>query len=928
MKVWRLAVIIYLLCAGSALCREIPRTLSFSKDAYGAQNQNWMFALRKDQMLAVANSAGVMLFDGSRWSVYPMPDNQIVRAVATDESGHIFCGGYGSFGFWRGDERGRLVYHDLSEEAGGAIGEIWNIVVLPGRVIFQTFSEIYQYDYQRVRKITPPGTIMFLTEVEGRLLAPSVQYGLFELKASGDFELLPGTEALAEERVATILPAPEGGYLIGAQNSGFYRYADNQVVPLTNPVYDEIKENQLNRGLRLSNGNYVFGTILNGVYLLDASSRQLLFHLNKENGLQNNTVLALMEDPSHNLWVGMDKGINYVQLKDQLVYFNDEASDIGTVYSAVLHRDILYVGSNQGVYYKRWRPAGGREAGDQHFRLIPGSQGQVWQLKVFDGQLLAGHNQGTFLIEDQKLKQISSEVGGWHTVAVPERPDRLVQATYTGLVLFKKGADGRWSASHKLEGFSQSLRKIEFDENGRLWGVNPHRGLFRFELNDQCDTILSMTAFSRKEGLPTEYRPDIFRIDGRLHIKSGEQFLKPAADGLSLEPVHTAGAVDLSPGDYKVLYCSPGNYFKVYAHYVEWRRAGEKQRLDLSLVPNYEQIVRLSPDHFLICLDEGYALLDQQKETAAVREAPEPLLTEIKVNGKHSLYPVFQETSRQPWTFSPSEKRLQFFAGLPDLSKGHLLEYRLTGYEEDWQPLQNYAKEFTNLPPGDYQFEVRITGTDRRQSFSFIILPKWYQTLAAKIIYVLLLGLVLWMLFVFQEKRLEIHLRKLHIEKERQMHLQRMEARNEQLQANILNKSKELANTTMSLIQKNEILIRIKKRLGKVKSNLSNPTSYSETQKLLHLIDRHLTNEQDWELFEKNFSQVHESFLKKLKEDYPELTPGDLRLAAYLKMNLSSKEIAPLLNISIRGVENKRYRLRSKLGLRSNDNLTEFMMRY
>ena len=132
----------------------------------------------------------------------------------------------------------------------------------------------------------------------------------------------------------------------------------------------------------------------------------------------------------------------------------------------------------------------------------------------------------------------------------------------------------------------------------------------------------------------------------------------------------------------------------------------------------------------------------------------------------------------------------------------------------------------------------------------------------------------------------------------------------------------------MNLIKKNEILIKIKNQLNKVHSNITNKTPLSEMQKLIHIIDHHLTNEQDWELFEKNFTQVHESFLKKLKQDYPELTPGDLKLAAYLKMNLSSKEIAPLLNISIRGVENKRYRLRSKLNLQPQDNLIEFMMRY
>lgn len=97
---------------------------------------------------------------------------------------------------------------------------------------------------------------------------------------------------------------------------------------------------------------------------------------------------------------------------------------------------------------------------------------------------------------------------------------------------------------------------------------------------------------------------------------------------------------------------------------------------------------------------------------------------------------------------------------------------------------------------------------------------------------------------------------------------------------------------------------------------------------MIRQIDGHLSSEEDWDVFKANFNQLHDQFFKRLKEEYPELTPGDLRLAAYLKMNLSSKEVAPLLNISLRGVENKRYRLRRKLQLEPEANLAEFLMQY
>ena len=81
----------------------------------------------------------------------------------------------------------------------------------------------------------------------------------------------------------------------------------------------------------------------------------------------------------------------------------------------------------------------------------------------------------------------------------------------------------------------------------------------------------------------------------------------------------------------------------------------------------------------------------------------------------------------------------------------------------------------------------------------------------------------------------------------------------------------------------------------------------------------------NWDKFELYFDQVHENFFQRLRDHYPKLTPKDQKLCAYLRMNLSTKEIAPLLNISVRGVEISRYRLRKKLGLTSETNLVDFI---
>ncbi|MEO6131638.1 MAG: hypothetical protein ABIQ02_07305, partial [Saprospiraceae bacterium] len=100
-----------------------------------------------------------------------------------------------------------------------------------------------------------------------------------------------------------------------------------------------------------------------------------------------------------------------------------------------------------------------------------------------------------------------------------------------------------------------------------------------------------------------------------------------------------------------------------------------------------------------------------------------------------------------------------------------------------------------------------------------------------------------------------------------------------------------------------------------------------DVQQLLNMVSFDVKLDEDWEHFAYHFDQVHVDFLKHLRESFPQLSTSDLKLCAYLRMNLSTKEIAPLLNISVRGVEGSRYRLRKKIGLSNDANLTEFILR-
>ena len=126
----------------------------------------------------------------------------------------------------------------------------------------------------------------------------------------------------------------------------------------------------------------------------------------------------------------------------------------------------------------------------------------------------------------------------------------------------------------------------------------------------------------------------------------------------------------------------------------------------------------------------------------------------------------------------------------------------------------------------------------------------------------------------------------------------------------------------MNLIKKTELL-------NIIKADLKNSTDSSTNRSIksvISTINKNVKEENTWNIFKEAFDSADNNFLKKVKERHPALTPNDLRLCAYLRLNLSSKEIAPLLNISVRSIEIKRYRLRKKMNLPHETGLVEYLL--
>ena len=263
-----------------------------------------------------------------------------------------------------------------------------------------------------------------------------------------------------------------------------------------------------------------------------------------------------------------------------------------------------------------------------------------------------------------------------------------------------------------------------------------------------------------------------------------------------------------------------------------------------------------------------------------------------------------------------------------------LYQFKLDGFDDEWSEWSSKSsKEYNSLFEGTYTLKVR--GSDgfgnesNEDSFTFIVAPPYYRSLLAYIVYLVLLSILILIFHKLRIRQIELEKKKveekkqLEIEQKKKLHDEEQlkaqqkitELEYQKLQQDLLYKTKELSNSTLNILHKNEILLEFKGEMQKLYLEKNISKRDRTIQNLIRTIDSEISSKKDLEIFDLNFSAVHEDFVKILKEKFPSLNQNDLRLCTFLKMNKTTKEIASLMNMSIRGVETSRYRLRKKMGM-------------
>ncbi len=895
----------------------LPPVYNYKLSEYGGGSKNWGLAVNNDGELFVANNKGLLHYNGEEWILNKLPDNTIIRSVAT-VGDSIYTGSYEELGYWKKDKIGKLHYNSLTHlinEYSFTSEELWEILPLDDAILFRSFASIYIFRNGKIKVVHPPQIISDFIRYNKRIIVAAGDMGLFEL---ADDELIPleGQEQLSDKNVTDMILLDDG-LLVGTKLNGCYFFNGKTIEPWTAKINDDLKAHQLNKMLDLGNGKIAFGTIKNGMYLFDTASENAQV-FNRASGLQNNTVLSMLQYQDQ-LWLGLDNGLARVKLNNPIAYYTDFSGVLGTVYDLAQFNEKLYLGSNTGVFCFE----------DDKLNFIDGSQGHVWDLEEFEGDLLVGHNTGTYKIEDGTFNLVSSLSGGYQIKKIPEQSAAYIQGTYIGLALFEKNTNGAWSVS-RIDGIDFPVKQICFETPKILWAIHPYKGYFRVHFGDTYHKVQRIQQFNGSK-VPSKYNVRIYNIKNQIAFYSEGEWFKydPITDRIiSFDEFnrYTGNELLFYDDNHFWFVNGVGKKELIYTDLKMDSLLVTDTPIRERLIPDSQRIVKTSDSTVLVSLSDGFArintsdLLRQSEEL----DLPAPQLNVLKdEKNTHSL--LAGEVLQIPYKHS---RDITISVASPKLINSRY-HYELQGPKEYSEFAESGFITFQNLPHGDYSFEISTVGLGNKVSqpktIRFEISPPWYLSKASIFLYVALaVGTVL---LVRRYNRIKLKRRQLELEeqmeKEQQERLAKLEK--EKLGREIKLKQNELANTTLNIAKKNEIILELKNLLLMNKDKFSNSQRY---RSFMRKLNSSIKDTEDWKRFEMNFKELHEDFFERLLKSYPSLTPKDLKLCAYLKMNLSTKEIAPLMAISIRGVEIHRYRLRKKLSLDGSENLSNFLITF
>jgi len=856
---------------------------------YYAGRQNWDVDIDSYGIVYFGNSEGLLYNVYGQWNLKPLNDSSAVRSVFV-KNDTIWVGG-AEFGFFARDNEMQLQYNRVGDFKGGLV---WNILMHDQNIVFHSEFAIKYYNptTKEIVNVSIDKGLWALTEWDDRIWLMRRDGHLGYMNDTVFYDVTTFNAGINNE-VRKLFVHNNQLYIL-VLDGRLFSFDGELVKEVQLPK--SIEKRRIFTAISYNEHSYCLGTISDGFIQISSDTHQVIRKVSAEDGLIDNTVLAMKKDEMGNVWLGLDYGLAKIELQNSI----NSIFNKGATYFVKNYDRGVYLATNKGVYFS--------DTTDD-FMLVDNSAGQVWRIKEDQGQLIACHNNGLLLLENNTSRFIFSGYGVTDFSRFGNSNFYLL-STYDGLMFFERKPYG-FELKYNLNIWGNPI--CEYDKaNECMWVQSSTAGLLQFKLNED-NTLDGSNINGIKHLFVTDYGFVFYNGEYLLEYKDGmmhklDQGIFENAKGagiqaldISKDATHIASVqnnkvcltVSLPDGNfhsYDNTFSSIGN----------------------NLLDEYS-FIDLNNDELRIATDRGVTVFNMSFKSPSLLVDKKPVISSVDISENnevinHLHYP-FKDNSI---ALSAGKKDIEFRFGYPAQAYD-VVEYRwrLDPYDGDWSDWSSEVdrKNYTKLNGGIYKFQLQSRLNNNKIETSEIIIEVedlWYQTGWVVVPFILVLVLSIAVTVIFMSRR---HQKKIGEEKKR--HKQKV------MEKNIHLKNEQLLQYIEIISHKNQFLNEVRQGLERMRN--------SEAQHWVNKITNEVNHEKKEFLFHKIFSELHQDFISRITEKYPSLTSNDIRMLSFIRVNLDNKEIANLMNISLRSMDTNRYRLRKKLKLEREVDLNQFI---
>ncbi len=748
-----------------------PHAYRMGWDDYQGHSQNWAVTQSSGGLIYVANTWGVMEYDGGGWRMMPFgwDARTLVRSIAVGRSGRLYVGGSGELGVLVPDSTQTLGFQSLVHAIPARMrdfSDVWSTHATPGGIVFQTPEYLYRWTGSRMQAWKASASFHLAFVVDGLVYVREEGVGLKVLDGD-DLRLVPGGEAFAERRIFALMPHPRG-LLAAVRDEGLWTIGRQGAAPMDSEAGPYLQQYRPYGGLRIAGRGsdpdlYAISSFGGGVVVMDGGGRIVRIH-REDVGLEpDDFILGMAQDQQGGLWLGLIDGIAHLDLMPRFTEFGSREGLTGVVYVVERYEGQLYVGTSTGLF--RLVPGRSGRDGDgpaySRFESVPSDDGdvsQTWSLLSTSGGLLVGSNGGLFWLRDGRLVRLSdrktlrlSFISGRADVMVGEKDGlRLMRRTADGWTLFEPFAEA--------DGEINSFVSIEHDTwvglmDGRVFRVSSGPSGYHVDRYGLDDGIADGPA-------------TVVEWGGSFRVIQQAGVLKPMQRVAGLHFERDPTMLDLD-GQYSLF---SGQNQRQWLYRDEWLATVGQRSRGFRMQMNWAEVstVREEPTGVIwIGTNSGLYRYDP-RVPQPTRPFP-AFVRRVTDSRRETLYggaPLGASVSGQPALVLPyavNSLRFEYAAAAFSRPAGTEYQFRLDGLDggDTWSPwAPERSTNYTQLWEGTYTFRVRARDAyghvGEEASFTLRILPPWYRTVWAYLAYVLLIGGAIWAFTAWRLHKLRI----------------------------------------------------------------------------------------------------------------------------------------------------------------------------